>query len=82
VPKRQGRGRSITSFRINPELWRDVRVHALKRGMTVSELLEELLQHELGESRKPDVSRTRDLKRGLEACDFLKELLRHELKRG
>jgi predicted DNA-binding ribbon-helix-helix protein len=41
----------VTSFRVNEELWREVRAYAVRHGITVKQLIEFLLQKELKENR-------------------------------
>ena len=41
----------VTSFRVDEELWRKVRVYAIENGLTVKKLLETLLKLELKEQR-------------------------------
>jgi antitoxin component of RelBE/YafQ-DinJ toxin-antitoxin module len=41
----------ITSFRVDEELWREVRAYAVRHGMTVKQLIEFLLRRELRENR-------------------------------
>ena len=36
-----------TSIKIDPDLWKEVKIEAIKREITVSELLEEALKKEL-----------------------------------
>jgi hypothetical protein len=37
-----------TSIKIDPKLWKEVRIEAIKRDMDVSELVERCLRKELG----------------------------------
>jgi hypothetical protein len=37
----------VTSFRVDAELWKQARMYALDNGMTMKELLENLLRREL-----------------------------------
>jgi predicted HicB family RNase H-like nuclease len=36
--------RETTSIKIRPELWKDAKIEAIKRGKTVSELVEEAIE--------------------------------------
>jgi predicted DNA-binding ribbon-helix-helix protein len=40
--------KSFTSIRIDPELWKEVKIEAIRRDMEVSELVELALRKELG----------------------------------
>lgn len=42
----------VTSFRIDEELWRETKIHAVKNGITLKELLERLLREELKKTEK------------------------------
>lgn len=39
--------RQTTSLKVDPELWKKVKIHAIKKGVSVSELIEDLLKKEL-----------------------------------
>ena len=39
--------RKTTSFKINPEIWKDLKVHCVKRDMDISEYLEFLIKENL-----------------------------------
>jgi hypothetical protein len=39
--------REPTSINVDPELWKDAKIEAIKRGITVTELFEESLRKEL-----------------------------------
>jgi predicted DNA-binding ribbon-helix-helix protein len=41
----------VTSFRVDEELWREVRAYAVRHGITVKQLIEFLLKKELEENR-------------------------------
>jgi predicted DNA-binding ribbon-helix-helix protein len=41
----------VTSFRVDEELWREVRAYAVRHGITVKQLIEFLLRKELEENR-------------------------------
>jgi len=41
----------VTSFRVDKELWKRVRIYAIENGLTVRKLLESLLRTELKENR-------------------------------
>jgi antitoxin component of RelBE/YafQ-DinJ toxin-antitoxin module len=41
----------VTSFRVDEDLWREVRAYAVKHGLTVKQLIEFLLKKELEEKR-------------------------------
>jgi len=40
----------VTSFRVDEDLWRKARVYAIENGMTMKQLLENLLRMELKEN--------------------------------
>lgn len=40
--------REATSINVDPELWKEAKIDAIKRGITVTELLEIALRKELG----------------------------------
>ncbi|KXB03573.1 hypothetical protein AKJ45_01280 [candidate division MSBL1 archaeon SCGC-AAA261F19] len=40
----------VTSFRVNEDLWKKARVHAIKNDTTMKEILETLLKVELKEN--------------------------------
>jgi len=48
VPKRRGKHIKQTSVKIDAELWKQAKIEAIKRGITLSELLELALRRELG----------------------------------
>lgn len=40
----------VTSFRVNENLWKDARIYAIENGMSMKELIENLLKIELKEN--------------------------------
>jgi hypothetical protein len=40
--------REPTSINVNPELWKEAKIEAIKRGVTVTELFETALAKEIG----------------------------------
>ena len=48
-----------TSLYVNPELWKDAKIEAIRRGVTVTDLFETALRHELGKSDHSPTSRTK-----------------------
>jgi len=40
--------KGFTSIRVDPELWKEVKIEAIRRDMEVSELVEQALRKELG----------------------------------
>lgn len=42
----------VTSIRIDEDLWKEVKIHAVKESMTLKELLERLLREELKRTKK------------------------------
>lgn len=45
--QKKDNGRVVTSIRIDPEIWREARVYAIKNGLTVGVLVEKLLKKEI-----------------------------------
>jgi len=43
---------TITSIRVDEELWKDAKIYAIKKGITLTDLLEQLLRRELRDSKK------------------------------
>lgn len=41
----------VTSFRVDADLWKKARIYAIKNGITMKALLENLLRQELEEQR-------------------------------
>lgn len=39
--------RVVTSLRIDDEIWKEAKIYAIRRGVTLAELLEQLLRQEL-----------------------------------
>jgi len=39
--------RVVTSLRIDDEIWKEAKIYAIRRGITLAELLEQLLRQEL-----------------------------------
>jgi predicted HicB family RNase H-like nuclease len=44
--------RETTSIKIRPELWKDAKIEAIKRGKTVSELVEEAIESWVKQRKK------------------------------
>jgi predicted DNA-binding ribbon-helix-helix protein len=42
----------VTSIRVEEELWKEAKIHAIRKGMTVTELLEKLLTEELAPKKR------------------------------
>ena len=42
--------RVVTSIRVDEELWKEAKIHAIRRGITVTELIAQLLKEELVKS--------------------------------
>lgn len=42
-----GKGRVATSIKVDPELWKEVRIQAIREDIEVSELMERALRREL-----------------------------------
>jgi len=43
---------TVTSIRVDEELWKEAKIHAIKKGMTLAEFLNELIRKELEKDRK------------------------------
>jgi len=41
----------VTSFRVDAELWKHARIYAIENGLTMKQLIENLLRLELKENR-------------------------------
>lgn len=41
----------VTSFRINENLWKEARIYAIENGMSMKDLIENVLKTELKENR-------------------------------
>ena len=48
MPRKSEKKRESTSIKIDPELWKEVKIEAIKRDIDVSELVELALRKELG----------------------------------
>lgn len=44
--------RSVTSIKINPDLWKEAKIEAIREDLSVSEALEEALQEWVDRKRK------------------------------
>jgi predicted HicB family RNase H-like nuclease len=42
-----GSTKETTSIKIDPELWREAKIYAIKKGISISNLLEQLIKKEL-----------------------------------
>ncbi|MEM3093068.1 MAG: hypothetical protein QXS98_07340 [Candidatus Nitrosocaldus sp.] len=51
-------GKSVTSIRIDDNLWKAARIYAIKKGTTLTELIERLLREEL--QKDPEIIRMMD----------------------
>lgn len=49
--------RIVTSIKINPDLWKEVKIQAIREELTISEALEEALKEWLVKKRKAQKSR-------------------------
>lgn len=41
----------VTSIRVDKEVWIQAKIHAIKKGITLTELVEQLLRRELEENK-------------------------------
>lgn len=44
--------REPTSINVDPNLWKEAKIEAIRRGMTVTQLFEEALKKELGAKKE------------------------------
>jgi len=44
--------KQVTSIKVDPELWKEAKKHAIDRGETIGELVERLLRKELKDAKK------------------------------
>ena len=44
---RENMPQTVTSVRVDEELWKKAKIHAIRKGITLTALLEELLRNEL-----------------------------------
>lgn len=44
--------RVVTSLRVNPDLWKDAKIEAIKRGIPLTSLLEEAIRNELRKKKE------------------------------
>jgi hypothetical protein len=42
----------VTSIRVDEDLWRDAKIHAIRKETTLTELIEKLLREELKSSKR------------------------------
>jgi len=42
----------VTSIRVDEELWKEAKIYAIKRGITLAEFLNELIRKELEKTRR------------------------------
>jgi len=43
--------RQPTSIKIDPEVWKEAKKHAIDKGVTIGELIERLLREEIGKKK-------------------------------
>lgn len=43
---------TVTSIRVDEELWKEAKIYAIKKGITLAELLEQLIRQELEKVEK------------------------------
>jgi len=51
--------RETTSFKVDPELWKEVKIESIKRDVEVSDFVDLALRKELGKKRTPNEIRPR-----------------------
>jgi hypothetical protein len=44
MPETKSVERETTSIKVKPDIWRNAKIHAIKNGKTVSELVEEAIE--------------------------------------
>lgn len=42
----------VTSIRVDEELWKEAKIYAIRKGLTLAELLDQLIRNELDKSKK------------------------------
>lgn len=42
----------VTSIRVDEELWKEAKIYAIKKGLTLAELLDQLIRDELEKNKK------------------------------
>ena len=52
MPETETVKKEATSIKINPELWKEAKIEAIRHGKTVSQLLEEAIEEWLRTHRK------------------------------
>lgn len=45
-------GEIVTSFRVNEELWKNAKIYAIENGLSMKELIENLLKKELKKTER------------------------------
>ena len=58
--QKEKKKKSFTSIRIDPDLWKEVKIEAIRRDMEVSDLVEEALKKEIGFPKEPSLRRTKE----------------------
>jgi len=46
----------VTSIKVEDELWREAKIYCIQKGITLGELLDQLLQEKLAESLKKEAN--------------------------
>jgi len=54
MPENETKKKEATSIKINPELWKEAKIEAIKRGKTVSTLVEEAIESCIRGKKKGD----------------------------
>ena len=50
--KQTTKTREVTSLKVNPDLWREAKIQAIREGITLGELLDEGLEARLADAAK------------------------------
>ena len=59
MPKKQKKEKTSTSIKIDPDLWKEAKIEAIRRDMEVSELVELALRKELGLTKQSTIEEKR-----------------------
>lgn len=52
MTEQKGKQREVTSLKVNPDLWREAKIQAIREGITLGELLDEGLEARLADAAK------------------------------
>jgi predicted DNA-binding protein len=52
MPEQESARKETTSIKVNPDLWKDAKIEAIRHGKTVSELVEQAIEAWIKEHKK------------------------------